>query len=369
MVSQKEGDNNSIDTLSNAYKMTPTSISRDSDQIYGDNVVTDRKKIGSSSLIPENYQNMTNMEILWHMANYFIPFEEVESYSMEFSGMLGDLGLYIPIVVLLSLNGQIDLGSTLITTGICNILTGFVFKVPMCVQPMKSIAQVALVDNLSEGEIMAAGIATSSIVMILGFTNLITTFDAMVPKPVVRGLQIGLGLSMFKKGLQMLPEGVDPDWGQDSWVQWDGYLIGGITLIFCLLTSKSKIVPTAFIVFVVGIIIAAVRMANNSTPWDSALTVMHTVVPTRNEWITGMYKGTLPQVPTTLLNSCIAVCKLSETLYPDRETGLDLRTVSSSVGMMNVVFAGLEAILCVTAQVVLLVSTVLALALICRLLS
>ena len=72
-------------------------------------------------------------------------------------------------------------------------------------------------------------------------------------------------------------------------MQWDGYLIGGITLIFCLLTSKSKIVPTAFIVFVVGIIIAAVRMANNSTPWDSALTVMHTVVPTRNEWITGMY--------------------------------------------------------------------------------
>ena len=295
-------------------------------------------KMGPLTLLPDDYQTMKKTDVLWHMANYFIPFDEVESYSMEFSGMLGDLGLYIPIVVLLALNGQIDLGSTLITTGLCNILTGFVFKVPMCVQPMKSIAQVALVENLTEGEIMAAGITTSGIVMFLGMTNLITAFDAMVPKPVVRGLQMGLGLSMFKKGLQMLPGGEDPDWENESWVQWDGYLVAGITLMFCLMTARSKLVPTAFIVFLVGTIIAAVRMSESGTTWDSALTVMHTVVPTASEWTRGMYKGTLPQVPTTLLNSCIAVCKLSETLYPDRETGLDLRTVSSSVGMMNVVF-------------------------------
>ncbi len=122
-------------------------------------------KMGPLTLLPDDYQTMKKTDVLWHMANYFIPFDEVESYSMEFSGMLGDLGLYIPIVVLLALNGQIDLGSTLITTGLCNILTGFVFKVPMCVQPMKSIAQVALVENLTEGEIMAAGITTSGIVM------------------------------------------------------------------------------------------------------------------------------------------------------------------------------------------------------------
>ena len=295
-------------------------------------------KMREPTLIPSDMKSMSRGEIAWHMANYFIPFDEIESYSMEFSGMLGDLGLYIPIVVLLALNGQIDLGSTLITTGLCNILTGFVFKVPMCVQPMKSIAQVALVEGLSEGEIMAAGIATSGIVMILGMTNLITTFDAMVPKPVVRGLQIGLGLGMFKKGLQMLPGELDPTWGENQWIHWDGYFVAGITLIFCLLTAKSKLVPTAFIVFIVGIVIAGIRMGESGTEWDSALTVMHTVVPTGSEWITGMAKGTLPQVPTTLLNSCIAVCKLSETLYPDRETGLDLRTVSSSVGMMNVVF-------------------------------
>ena len=85
-----------------------------------------------TTLSPDNYRELSTKEILWWMANYIVPFEEIESYSLEFSGMLGDLGLYIPIVVLLSLNGQIDLGTTLVTTGLSNIITSLFFKVPMC---------------------------------------------------------------------------------------------------------------------------------------------------------------------------------------------------------------------------------------------
>ena len=187
------------------------------------------------TLLPPNTENLAYSDIIYHMANYFIPLHEVESYSLEFSGMLGDLGLYIPIVVLLSLNGQINLATTLTTTGLSNIMTGLLFKVPMCVQPMKSIAAAALAENLTEGEIMAAGILTAGIVMALGATNLITIFDAMIPKPVVRGLQIGLGLSMFHKGLNMLPGGgASPSWGHEDWVAWNGLLPAGITLLFAL---------------------------------------------------------------------------------------------------------------------------------------
>ncbi|KAF9972705.1 hypothetical protein BGZ73_004152, partial [Actinomortierella ambigua] len=55
----------------------------------------------------------------------------------EFSGALGDLGTLLPIVLSLSLTGQVDLGSSLIFGGIWNIVTGFTFRMPMCVQPMK----------------------------------------------------------------------------------------------------------------------------------------------------------------------------------------------------------------------------------------
>jgi hypothetical protein len=39
---------------------------------------------------------------------------------------------------------QLDFGTTLIVTGCYNILSGLAFGIPMCVQPMKTIAAVAL---------------------------------------------------------------------------------------------------------------------------------------------------------------------------------------------------------------------------------
>ena len=62
----------------------------------------------------------------------------------ELGGAVGDLGTYIPIVLALSLASHLDLGTTLIFTALYNFATGLLFGIPMPVQPMKSIAAVAL---------------------------------------------------------------------------------------------------------------------------------------------------------------------------------------------------------------------------------
>jgi hypothetical protein len=79
-------------------------------------------------------------------------------------------------------------------------------------------------------------------------------------------------------------------------------------------TAKAKSVPVAFIVFLAGAVVAAASMVDKGVQWDSSLLALHLVLPTKQEWLTGLYRGALPQIPTTLLNSCIAVCKLSENL-------------------------------------------------------
>ena len=227
-------------------------------------------------------------------------------------------------------------------SGLCNIITGLVFKVPMCVQPMKSIATVALTNALTEGEIMAAGICTSAAVMMLGITNLITVVDYCIPRPVVRGLQLGLGLAMFTKALDLMPEKAPAfTWSHDAWMDWDGYFIAVITLIFCLITARSKRIPAAFVVFMTGVVIGALRMSSKGQTFDMGIATLHAVTPTKSEWAGGFIKGAIPQIPTTLLNSCIAVCKLSDVLYPTRKTNMNLRTVSSSVGTMNLTFCWL----------------------------
>ena len=62
----------------------------------------------------------------------------------------------------------------------------------MCVQPMKSIAAIALATpSMTEPQIMASGIITSAVVTFLGVTNLLGVVERLIPSSVVRGLQLG----------------------------------------------------------------------------------------------------------------------------------------------------------------------------------
>lgn len=79
----------------------------------------------------------------------------------EINGAMGDLGTYIPIVLALTLAKDLDLGTTMIFNGVYNIITGAYYGVPMPVQPMKSIAAVAISNpDFNIPEIMASGILT-----------------------------------------------------------------------------------------------------------------------------------------------------------------------------------------------------------------
>lgn len=55
----------------------------------------------------------------------------------EISGSLGDLGTLLPLMIALAANYSISLSSTLVFSGIWNILTGVIFGIPLPVQPMK----------------------------------------------------------------------------------------------------------------------------------------------------------------------------------------------------------------------------------------
>lgn len=62
----------------------------------------------------------------------------------EISGACGDLGTFLPLTVALVHAVGLDLGTTLIWTGLYNIAVGLLFDVPLPVQPMKAICAIAI---------------------------------------------------------------------------------------------------------------------------------------------------------------------------------------------------------------------------------
>jgi MFS superfamily sulfate permease-like transporter len=244
----------------------------------------------------------------------------------EISGSLGDLGTFLPLLVGMSITNGLDFASALFFAGLFNIITGFTFSIPMAVQPMKAIAAVAISEHLSLGQILASGIWTSAIIFILGITGLITFVDRLVPKPVVRGLQLGLGLQLIQQGLHLV-RGTHMLWGLDS------ISIGFLGFALVLAFASSRKVPSALILFIAGLGLAVAGNPGASESLRLGFTLPHWVPLTLDDFRSSFVLAALPQIPLTTLNSVIAVCALSIDLFPNRPARP--RSVSISVGLMN----------------------------------
>jgi len=142
---------------------------------------------------------------------------------MEFSGSLGDLGLFLPLVVAMTVSCDLNIGVILILAGLMNILTGLLFRQPIPVQPMKAIAAVAITEGLVQGELVAAGLLMG--VLLLVFSGAIEKINNFIPKPVVRGIQLGIGLKLAFKGAAWI--------SKLSFIGWDSFLIA--VAIICIL--------------------------------------------------------------------------------------------------------------------------------------
>ncbi|OVA01005.1 sulfate transporter [Macleaya cordata] len=295
----------------------------------------------------------------------------------ELGGSVGDLGTYIPIVLALSLVNHLDLGTTLIFTALYNILTGLLFGIPMPVQPMKSIAAVAISESqthLTIPQIMAAGISTASVLFILGATSLMSFFYRFIPLPVVRGVQLSQGLAFAFSAIKYIRYNQNFTTGKSGsprpWLGLDGLILSLSALLFIILVTGSgdegnqdpileseeepnssnrsrrhhrqnqrlrvlRAIPSALLVFLFGLLLCFLRdpsIVKNLKFGPSKISV---VKITWEDWKIGFVRAAIPQIPLSVLNSVIAVCKLSTDLFPERQ--VSATAVSVSVGAMNMI--------------------------------
>lgn len=248
----------------------------------------------------------------------------------EISGALGDLGTFLPIAIALTVNGSISLSSTLIFTGAYNVLTGLFFGLPLPVQPMKAIAAVALVSTFGRGEIAAAGLFVAGCVLIFCVTGFLRWFSDVIPIPVVKGIQIGAGISLIIAASQSLIAQLG--WVYPSWADNLPWAIAAF--LFLLVANIYRRIPYALIVFMVGLLFAIVLAAQSRGLPSLRLWIPLLTIPNGMDWRIGAIRAGIGQLPLTTLNSVIAVVHLAADLLPQVHTP-SATSIGLSVAAMN----------------------------------
>ncbi|KAJ3321762.1 hypothetical protein HDV06_003911 [Boothiomyces sp. JEL0866] len=249
----------------------------------------------------------------------------------EFSGAFGDMGTLLPILVSLTQNNQTSLSASLLFGGIFNIISGLYFDIPISVQPMKSIAAIALLANLSIGEIASAGLLVSSVCILLSITGGIKYLNSLIPLYLVRGIQLGTAFSLISKGITQIQASKQWYFLSQNWT--DNFLIAIIASLFVVSTWKLRQTPAALVLFVVGIVISVAKSGVSVPPSVSFITPF---VPTAAEFANGAWRAGLGQLPLTLLNSVIATAALADDLFPQKAKPVaSVTVVSLGVGLMN----------------------------------
>lgn len=124
------------------------------------------------------------------------------SQAGNFVGAFADAAILFPLLAALSatngFSGTVLLGSA----GLAYIVAGLVFRVPMSVQPLKSIAIAAIALGASSLEVRVSGalLGATCLLLVVAHTY---RYSPKVPRHLIHGVQLGLGVILVLKGSEM----------------------------------------------------------------------------------------------------------------------------------------------------------------------
>ncbi|MDO8739447.1 putative sulfate/molybdate transporter [Candidatus Deferrimicrobium sp.] len=255
----------------------------------------------------------------------------------EVAGSFGDLATFLPLAVgLITVNGM-NPTSLFLSAGAMYIAAGLYFRLPIPVQPLKATSAIAIAIGASPGTISMVAFLMGCIFFLASLFNLNGLFRKVFTRPIVRGVQLGLGILLVKGGMKALltqHPGIASTAGVPPVLF--GILIGLFVAAIICFSKKDRVYPSALAVLAFGLLLGG--LLSSFQPL-SAIRLGWV----RPEWMflphgdlsVALFVLLLPQVPLTFANSIAATTDTARKYYGRDAFRVTHRNLAASLGIGN----------------------------------
>lgn len=239
---------------------------------------------------------------------------------LEIAGSFGDLGTFLPIVVAMILINGLSPSAVLLAFGAFYIFTGVFYRLPVPVQPLKAVGAVAIASPalVTVEVIAAAGILFGVVMLLLWAGRLVDLAARLFTAPVVRGIQLALGLIFLRKGFELIVSGrlfIDGREGPAASLH-ANLLLGVVVFALVLLLLDNRRFPAALAALAVGVPVGILAGGLDGVSAALGPTELRLIIPSAADFRTAALLLVLPQIPLTIGNACVGTAATAASLFP-----------------------------------------------------
>jgi SulP family sulfate permease len=258
---------------------------------------------------------------------------------LDVAGGFGDIGVLFPIAIaLITLNG-LNPTAVFLAAGLTYILTAWYFQVPMSVQPLKAVAAIALATSLPPSAVASAGLLMGILLAFVALTNTAAWLAKLFTLPIVRGIQLGLGLLLAREGLR-LAFGAQSILRLSNGVAVSGWIIAIAAAILLLAFRQSSRYPAALVLLVAGVALGFFGQWGKMLPLSWGPVRLGLLHPHSDELRRVLTLLVIPQFALTFGNSIVATENTAQILYGPQAQRVTIRGLSLSIALVNL-FSGM----------------------------
>jgi SulP family sulfate permease len=250
----------------------------------------------------------------------------------ELAGAVADVGVLVPIAVALIVGNGLSATAVLLPAGLLYVTAAWVYRLPVPVQPLKAFGAIAIAKGLGSDEIAAGALLMGVIFLTLGRLGLLDLAARTFPRPLIRGVQLTVGLLFLKIAWDLVtdpPKSFSEHALSAEWAL-------PLALLTLVLAFALRDYPITLALVAVGAIVTVVLAGGDAAFGPSALALPSLDTATIATAFTVLV---VPQVPLSFANSCLATADAAKVYFGDQGRRVRPGRLATTYGSANL-FAG-----------------------------